>query len=372
MDSLGFDISGILSEDEADKIFEEQAQEEETAEPEKTQETEPAEEDADTPSEEVGRKNNETEGDAADSQDDGSSPSIYSSIATALKNDGIFPDFTDEELGAVKTPEDFAELFEKAIKAGLDDRQRRIDEALTYGVQPNTVRNYEQTIQYLSSINEEALTAESEEGENLRKQIIYNDLLFRGYSEDRAKRELEKSFKAGTDIDDARDALSSLTTAYTNKYTEVREQAKHQADEMRAAQKKSDEDFRKLLLDDEVKVGETVLDKRTCQRIYDAMAKPVAKDPNTGKLLTAVQQFQAEHPLEFLKNIGMWWVLTNGGKDFSGLTKQQLRTERNQSIKELTRKINTTSLNKDGSLKYTSTSRDEADPLLSDGWKVGW
>ena len=64
----------------------------------------------------------ETEDDAVTKKSDGSSPKkFYSSIASALKDDGIFPDFTDEELDAVESPEDFAELFEKALSARMDD-----------------------------------------------------------------------------------------------------------------------------------------------------------------------------------------------------------------------------------------------------------
>lgn len=378
MEDLGFDIGGILSEEEADKLFEEQA--EASAEQEKTpdenteKENEPAEEEEETQSpEKVGaEEENENGSNAIVQEGDGSSPSIYSSIASALKNDGIFPDFEDSELDAVKTPEDFAELFEKAITARLNERQKRIDSALGNGVQPDTVRMYEQTLQYLGSINEEVLSAEGEEGENLRKQIIYNDLINRGYTEDKARKELEKSFKSGSDIDDAKDALEALTKFYQTGYENVQKEAKKQAESFKEEQKKQADGFKKMILEDEVKLGETVLDKKTCQRVYDAVSKPVYKDPDTGKLLTAVQKFQKEKPLEFLKQLGMWFVLTDGGKNTEGFTKERVRSETNKAIKELGRKINSSALNKDGSLRYVSGGTGDSDPLLSDGWKVGW
>ena len=127
-----------------------------------------------------------------------------------------------------------------------------------------------------------------------------------------------------------------------------------------------------MIIDDDIAIGDVKLDKRTRQKVFDAVSKPVHKDPNTGELLTAVQQFQREKPLEFLKQLGMWFVLTDGGKNIDGFTKEQVRAEKNKGIRELERKINSTSINKDGSLRYTSTSRDDSDPLLSDGWKVGW
>lgn len=370
MEDFSFDIGGILSEEEANKLFEEQEAAEEEQPQEQEQEDKPAEKEENTPSEKVGEE--EVEETAVTRKGDGSSPNVYSSIASALKDDGIFPDLTDEDLDAVKTPEDFAEMFEKAITARLDERQKRIDSALGNGMEPDTIRQYEQTLQYLGSINEEALSSETEEGENLRKQIIYNDLVNRGYTQERAQREIEKSFKSGSDIDDAKDALEALTKFYKDGYENAQKEAKRRADEAREAQKKQSEDLRKMILDDDVKLGDTKLDKRTCQRVYDAISKPVFKDPESGRLMTAVQKFQKEQPLEFLRQIGMWYVLTDGGKNLEGLTKEQVRAEKNKSIRELERKINASSLNRDGSLRYSSGSNSEADPLLSDGWKVGW
>lgn len=375
MEDFNFDVSSILSPEEAEKFFEEgtpqeQEQVEEPAEKKKVNRTEEVEE----PSEEVGQEENEideTEDDAVTQKSDGSSPKkFYSSIASALKDDGIFPDFTDEELNAVESPEDFAELFEKALSARMDERMKRIDSALGNGADPNQVKMYEQTLAYLSSITEEAISDEGDEGENLRKQLIYNDLINRGYSQEKAAREIEKSFKSGSDIDDAKDALSALNNFYQNGYAQLQKDAKAKAEAAREEQKQNAEKFRKMVLEDEISIGDTKLDKKTRQRVLDAVSKPVYKDPDTGQLLTQVQKFQKENPLEFLKQIGMWFVLTDGGKSASGLVKEQLRAEKNKGIRELERKINSSSLNSDGSLRYMSGTQIDDDTLLSDDWQI--
>jgi hypothetical protein len=376
MEDFTFDIGSIMSPEEADKFFEEAEVEETTGAPaEDETENEPAEkeepEEAAT-SEEVGEEENETEENAITQKGDGSSPNVYSSIASALKKDGIFPDFDDKELEAVATPEDFAELFDKAIQARMDERVRRIDAALGNGVEPDEIKKFEQTLQYLDGITEEAISAEGEEGDNLRRQLIYNDLINRGYSQEKARKELEKSFNAGSDVDDAKDALEALNKFYRDGYDKLQKNAKARADAVRENQKKQSEDFRKMILEDEVKLGESKLDKRTCQKVYDAVSKPVYKDPQSGRLLTAVQKFQQEQPLEFLKQLGMWYVLTDGGKNTDGFAKKQVRAEKNKGIRELERKINTTSLSSDGSLRYNSAGGGDVDPLLSDDWKIGW
>lgn len=373
MEEFSFDISsGLLSAEEAEKLFDEtrplQELNEEPAEEEQEQKETPTEEN-ESSSEKVGQEE-EHEENAISPQGDGSSPSIYSSIATALKNDGIFPEFSDEELSAVTTPEAFGELFEKAIESKLDERQKRIDQALGNGIAPDTVKMYEQTLSYLGSISEEAISDEGEQGENLRKQLIFNDLLNRGYTQEKASREVEKSFKSGSDIDDAKDALDALRSFYQNGYDKIQKEAKDRTENMKKARQQDEAKFRKMILEDDIVLGENKLDKKTRQSVFDAVSKPVYKDPDTGQLLTQVQKFQKENPLEFLKQIGMWFVLTNGGKDFSGLSKQQAIAEKNKGIRELERKINSSAFDSDGSLKYVSGTSISNDNLLDDGWKV--
>lgn len=375
MDELGFDLGGLLSEEEADKLFEEpEAPEVGELEEIENDHAEEDESDDGASPEKVGEEEKDTdEGNHAITQEsDGSSPNIYSSIASALKNDGIFPDFEDDELDDVKSPEDFAELFEKAISSRLDERQKRIDAALGAGVAPDTVRMYEQTLQYLGSINDEVLSAESDEGNNLRRQLIYNDLTNRGFSHEKALKEIDKSFKAGTDVDDAKDALESLNAFYNAGYKNIQDEAKKKEEARKVQYQKDNEEFRKMVLDDDISIGDMKLDKNLRQRVYDSVTKPVYKDKETGQLLTAVQQMQKEKPLEFLKQLGMWYVLTDGGKSTDRLLKSTVQKEKNKAIKELGRKINSSSLNRDGSLRYVSGGSEDSDPLLSDGWQVGW
>lgn len=66
--------------------------------------------------------NQETGEDTDKDKGSGTSPSFYSSIANALKNEGIFPDLDDEEINSIKEADDFRDFWNKQIKAELDDR----------------------------------------------------------------------------------------------------------------------------------------------------------------------------------------------------------------------------------------------------------
>lgn len=373
---MTFDIGGILSDEEAEKFFEETENEQQEQNPDE-ENNQPAEGTEESEQEEQGSESvgegdeNEEEEDTNQPSGDGSSPTVLSSIAVALKKDGIFPDFEDSELAAVKTPEDFAELVDKAINARMEAETKRVRDILNNGIPAESVNGYEQTLNYLNGITEDMLKAEGEEGDNLRKSLIYNDLIKKGYSDDRAKREVEKSFKAASEIDDATEALAALKKAFQDEYQQVQDDARRKTEEAKANQKKQSEDFKKMVLEDEIKIGESKLDKRTCQKVFDAVSKPVYKDPDTGHLLTAVQKFQKEQPLEFLKQLGLWYVLTDGGKNITSLTKKQVQAEKNKGIRELERKINSSSFS-GGSLRYDGGNAGGSgdDILLSDDWKI--
>lgn len=372
MEDLNFEIGDILSPEEAAEMYRDQEvqEPEENKEPAEEKDNSAEEEGQDPTPEKVGEEENNDDGkNAIDPEGDGASPNAYSSIAKALREDGILTGFDEKELEEVKTPEDFAELIDKFVESKVDEQTRRVTELMRNGVAPDEIQKYESNLAYLDSVTEH-IEDEGEEGDNLRRYILYNDFIRRGYSEDKARREVDKCFTAQTEIDDAKEALESLKTGIRREYEDIQNDSKAKAEEYRKAQKKQSEDFRKMVLEDEIRLGDTKIDKRTAQKIYDAVAKPVFKDPDTGKLLTEVQKFQKEHPLEFVKQLGMWFVLTDGGKNMDGFTKEKIRQEKYKGIKELERKINSSSLNADGSLRYASGRSGSGDTLLQGDWDV--
>jgi len=68
----------------------------------------------------------------------------------------------------------------------LDSRQYRLHAALSNGVQPDVLRQYEGTLAFLHSDKIAAIDQETPEGEELRKQLIYQDFLNRGFTQVKA------------------------------------------------------------------------------------------------------------------------------------------------------------------------------------------
>ena len=358
MEELSLD--SILTWDEIDNLFSDptDTQETNTAPEDKAdKDIETTEVDPDSLFEEqlesVGSEDNIKEKEDTNSKEGQTSPDFYSSLANALVEDGIFQNLDEDSLSKIQTAEDFANIISEQIKSQFDDRQKRIDEALNIGIEPSEIQKYERVLNYLDSIAEDNITSENEEGETLRKNLIYQDYVNRGFSKERATREVERSFKAGTDIDDAKEALQSNKDYYNDQYNTLVKEAK-EADKLeQEKQRRQTEELRKSILNDEKAFGEIALDKATRQRVYDSIMKPVYTDPDTGEKLTAIQKYQAENKTDFLKNLGYIYVLTDGFKKLDGLVQGKVKKEVKKGLRELEHTLNGTSRNR-GNLTFIS------------------
>lgn len=375
-------LDNILGADEMENLFVDSDNVQETP-PEETETKEKSEEEitevvdvnglfADGP-ESVGNEENEIEEQEGTktNKGNGASPNsdFYSSIANALNEEGIFPDLDEETIKNVKTAEDFRDLIENQIKAGIDERNKRIDEALSVGVEPTEIRKYENTINYLNSISDDAISDESEKGETLRKQLIFQDFINRGYSKERAEREVNKSFSAGSDIEDAKEALASNKEFFENAYDGLIEEGKKAEKEEEQNRKKQAEQLKKSILEDKEVFGEIQLDKATRQKVFDAISKPVYKDPETGEFYTAIQKYEKDNHTEFMKNIGLLYTLTDGFKSIDKLVNGKVKKEVKKGLRELEHTLNNTSRTSDGNLKYISGVGDDSESSVR-GWDL--
>lgn len=375
------DLNNILDPEEIDSLFSEKETEiQETPPEEKEKETkkETTEVQIDIDdlfeSESVGSgKEGNKEKEDTTPKGSGSSPNktnLYSSIASALKEDGIFQNLDDEKAASINDPESFAQAIRDEVAAQFDERQKRIDEALNADIEPSIIRKYEMTISNLESIKDEEISDESEKGEQLRKQLIYNDFINRGYSKERALREVKKSFDAGTDIEDAKESLASNKEFFKSSYDKLLEEAKEEREKDVQKRKREAEDLKKSIFEDEKLLGDLTIDKLTRQKIFDNISKPVYKDPETGELFTALQKYEMENGVEFLKKVGILFTLTDGFKNIDSLVKGKVKKEVRKGLSELERVVNTTSRTSDGNLKFMSGVDDDSESYIGKGWKL--
>lgn len=303
-------------------------------------------------------------------QSKGSSPNFYSSIAQALKEESVFPNLSDEDFSKVDNADAFKELIEKQIKSSLDERQKRIEDALTAGVPNDEIKMYENTIGTLQGISEELLTKEDGQGENIRKNLIYQDFINRGYSQERALKEIEKSFNAGTDVDDAREALQGNIEFYQNAYNKLISEGKQKVQEVQKNIQNQAASLKDAILKDDGLFKELNVDSNTRQRINDNISKATIKDKNTGQYLTAIQQYQKEHPVDFLKNLSLFFTLTEGFTKIDSLVRNKVNTEVKKGLKSLEHTLNNTSRSASGNLNFVTGVSDDPEAFLGKGWKI--
>lgn len=290
-------------------------------------------------------------------------------LVSCLRKERVIVRHVPKQTGIVTDPKhDFKELWNKQIKAELDERQKRVDEALDLGIEPSIIKRFENTIVYLNSLTEEQVTAEDANGEKLRKDLIMQDFLNRGYSKERAEREFNKSVSAGTDIEDAKEALTGNKEHFQSKYQELIDKAKEdEANELkeREAQAKK---LKTSIFEDKELFGETNINKETRKRIYDNISKPVYKDPATGDMLTAIQRYERENPTELLKIVGVLYTLTEGFTNYEGIVKTKVKKEVKKGFRDLERTINSTARTPDGSLDFMSGVNDSESSYR--GWLI--
>jgi hypothetical protein len=362
------DIENLFSEQEIQEITNSESPEEDK----ETTETVNVDNLFTDESESVGSEENNARDkeDTGLSNDKGASPinNFYSSIAKALREEGIFQNLDDEV--NISSAEDFAKAMRDEITAQFDERQKRIDEALNAGVEPLEIKRYENTLGYLNSLQDSHLADESEKGEKLREQLIYQDFINRGYSKERALREVKKSFNSGTDIEDAKEALISNKEFFQNEYDSLIQEA--QEEEKREIQRRKEqaEQLKKSILEDDKVFGEIQVDKATRKKVFDVISKPIYKDPDTGELFTAIQKYEMDNRTEFLKNLGLIFTLTDGFKNLDNLVKNKVRKEVKKGLKELEHTLNNTARTSDGNLRFVSGIDEDPESFIGKGWEI--
>lgn len=318
-----------------------------------------------------GKDNEGKEDTVSDNDADGTSPNnFYSSIANACAVDGIFPNLDDETIKKAVDAESFSNLIEAEINARFDEKQKRISQALENGVEPTDIKKYESTLNYINTITDAAIAEESEKGEQLRYNLIYQDFINKGMTPDKAKKFTDRTVDAGTDVEDAKEALLSNKEYFSNAYNKMLQEAQQRADEEKAEREKNAKELEKSLLKDKQLFGDMEISNDIRKKAFDSISKPVYKDPETGDYMTAIQKYESEHRAEFLKYTGLIFAMTNGFKDFDSFAKGKVKKEVKKGLRELEQTLNNTRRNNDGSLRMVTNQKDDPNSFISKGMKL--
>lgn len=322
--------------------------------------------------ESVGNEKNKKESEKPQSSpndEDSSTANFYSSITDALVEEGVFPDLTEEEIQNVNSPAAFKEMINNQVRRNLEESQQRVLEALSNNVDNNEIKFYEQTLSYLENIPVDLLSEDSEQGDDLRRKLIQQDYMNRGYSVERAIRLTERAFQNGDDIEEAKLALEENKKHFSDKYQNVIDEAKKTTQKEKEEQMKREAALKEDIMTKDKIFGDIDLDKRVRQKIYDNISKPVYKD-NNGKYYTALQKYRMENENDFLKHVSTFFTLTDGFKNYDKLFKPAARKEIKRKLAELETTLNNSPRSKGGTPKYVGNSESGSHNFLDQGFVI--
>lgn len=364
----GDDLSEALFGDALDVETNTEEKNDGTEEEEPKEKNNPAEVDPDTlweepenvgSDEETKETKGAEEGTPPSNEGSSSSPDFFSSIATAFAEEGIFPDLSEEDIKNVKSAQDFRKLINDQIQAGLTEEQKRISSLMNEGMQPSAIQRYEQSIAYLNTLDDEIIK-EGEEADTLRKRVIYQDLIDKGFKPEKAARTVDRIFDEGTEIDEAKDALQSIKENTQNAYKNEIALAKQAAEAEKADRARRAKKIEDLICDPKQQLFSDVeISKEVRKKAFDNISNPIYKDPDTGEYLTALQKAEKENGEEFIAKLGLLYTLTDGFKTIDKLVERKAKKEIKKGFAELERKINNTARDSFGNLDFASGTRDD-------------
>lgn len=172
---------------------------------------------------------------------------------------------------------------------------------------------------------------------------------------------MEKSFTAGTDIEDALESVQSNKEHFSQQYKELVKGAKLKEDEGVETIRKQTEELKTSIFAKEPAFQTINLNDTQKQKIYDNLTKPIHKD-KSGQFLTAIQKAEREDRTDFMKNMGIVFTLTNGFKDLDNLVGSIVKKETRKSLRDLEHVLSNTSRNADGNLTFLSGVGGDTDP----------
>ena len=272
----------------------------------------------------------EISGEGEDS--DSSSGKLYSSLASALQEQGILSSL-DPEKDKIESVEDLMEVFNRELStrefSDLTDTQKEYVKALRNGIPEEEVKEYLSVTNDLNSITEDELRNNAD----LRQELIKQDFIKQGLNETKAAKLAKLSADSGEDEADALEALISLRENITKEY-----QSKLQAQEQAKldAQKKQEEDLARLKKEvNSVKeiIPGLKLTSAEKEKLYEQMTKPAGQV--NGQPISAIQKKRMENPMDFEVKLNYLFKITNGFENFDKIVKKT----KSSSIKELEKQL---------------------------------
>lgn len=287
-----------------------------------------------------------------------SSADFYSSIASALRNDGVLEYLDDDSVSAIVDADTFKDAIEKEITNRFDSKQQELLEAMGYGADVRQLSELQNMVDWLDNLDPETLRNDNDSQiAQLRTDLIGSYYSSLGMNQEQINREIKKSLDAGTDVEDAQNALMMQRDLYHKMYQNQINKAKLEEEQRQADLQLRQKAATEAIMNTEEPFAGIKLDKRTRSRIVDNVYSPSVLR-NDGQYYSKLQAYQLDNPEDFLQKIGTIFTITDGFKNFDKLIDRVVVTKNNENIRDLENKLRNQK-NYGTSFRYVGKGRGE-------------
>lgn len=248
-------------------------------------------------------------------------PNAYSSFAKYLADEGILASF-DLEKDTVQSADDLKKLIGEQIKesefSDLTEEQKQYLKAIRTGLNPQQVAQQQSVLQELKSVTPEIIESDQE----LRKKLIAADFQSKGLTAEKAEKLATRSIDIGEDIEDAKEALQSLTQAEEEKFQSEIAQKEEQQKNALKKQTEDLETFKKFLHDSKEIIPGVKINNKVAEAVIKQALDPIAKLEN-GTPVNAVYKARMDDPIGFEAKLNYLFYMTKGFSDFTKIATSQ-------------------------------------------------
>jgi hypothetical protein len=256
-----------------------------------------------------------TESNTGDEGNEGTSPKLYSSLASVLKEKGVITSVDDSFLDSVKDADSLVDLIKKQIQEeelkDLSESQRTVLKGMREGVSSETASVYQNAMTKLNGITDEVIGKDDQ----VRFDLIYQNFLSKGFDKDKASKYANRSFQLKEDVADAKEAKAGLVSAVEARYESSKaKEVQGEKDKVIKAQKEKDE-LKNIILKEEEPIKGFKIPENVRKEIYSEMVTTVSTDPTTGEAENGLMKYKRENPEEYNHRLYYLYKVTNGFQD---------------------------------------------------------
>ena len=276
----------------------------------------------------------------------------YSDFLTYLKENSI-PEIEDEQIKNCKTADDLSEIIQSVVEKRLDDETKAIRDSQNAGVDYTELNTAKNNLDFLNVRKDEIISAEGEEADAMRKNLLLYYFNIKGYDKDVAEAEVADIFEDGKEIDKLKRFLPEMVRFNEAKIKDFNRRIEENLENQKKQQEEELGKFKKEILEEKTAFGDLDINAETKKKIFEYATKPAHKDPNNPKQFYTELDWQIkQNPFEWKKLMALVGVITDGGKNLNNIAKMMANKEVKKEYKNIANSLKNGNF-RNGSMKLT-------------------